>query len=248
MAENTIKAVFFDLGETIINYGNFDKTKAIKEAAKLSHNYLMSIGQPAGSFWRYFLRHLIEIRLRYIWSEWTGREFNSLDIMKNRGARKGYHLTEEQWSQFHWLWYKPLTQRCTVEPDIQNTFEKLTNMGFELGIISNTFINGCSLDRHLKSFGILKFFPIRVYSCSLGIRKPNPDIFEYAARQAGLETHQIAYVGDRIDFDVIGSSKAGMKPVLKSSFSSSGKNIPAGTVTVEKLLELPELFRKPEFN
>ncbi|AQQ70465.1 Pyrimidine 5'-nucleotidase YjjG [Limihaloglobus sulfuriphilus] len=248
MASNNIKAVFFDLGETIFNYGDFDKTKAIKQAASLSYDYLADISQPTGTFLRYFLRHLIEIRLRYVWSEWTGREFNSLDVMKNRGARKGYHLTEEQWSHFHWLWYKPLSEICEIEHDLPQTLDKLTNMGLKLGIISNTFINGCSLDRHLESFGILHYFPIRVYSCSLGIRKPHPEIFRYAARQAKLDINQIVYVGDRIDFDVIGSSKAGMNPVLKRAFSSKNKSIPAGTFAIDRLSELPGLLESAVFN
>ena len=96
MAKREIKAVFFDLGDTIFDFGHFDKTKAIYKAAKLSYNYLKDIGEPAGSFIRYFLRHLIEIRIRYIYSEFTGREFNALEIMKDRGTRRGYHLSEEQ--------------------------------------------------------------------------------------------------------------------------------------------------------
>ena len=139
-----------------------------------------------------------------------------------------------------------MIEQCSIEGDICKTFDSLKAMGLRLGIISNTFINGCSLDRHLDEFGLLEYFPIRVYSCALGFRKPNVKIFEYAAQQIGLESHEIAYVGDRIDFDVEGSAKAGMFPILKRAYSSHGKRIPNGTAVIEKLSELPELLMRKE--
>jgi putative hydrolase of the HAD superfamily len=40
------------------------------------------------------------------------------------------------------------------------------------------------------------------------LRKPDPKIFHYAVKKAGVESAQCIYVGDTISRDIIGSKKA----------------------------------------
>jgi len=60
----------------------------------------------------------------------------------------------------------------------------------------------------LQSYGILEYFNTIVLSCIYGLRKPNPKIFHYAAKMAGVEPAQCIYIGDTISRDIIGSKKA----------------------------------------
>ena len=43
-----IKAVLFDLGETLLNFGKIKKTRLILQGARSSHDYLKEQGQPVG--------------------------------------------------------------------------------------------------------------------------------------------------------------------------------------------------------
>ena len=45
-----IKAVLFDLGDTILNFGEVAKTKIFFQGAKATHAYLTELGQPVGPF------------------------------------------------------------------------------------------------------------------------------------------------------------------------------------------------------
>jgi FMN phosphatase YigB (HAD superfamily) len=51
-------------------------------------------------------------------------------------------------------------------------------------------------------------------SAELGVEKPAPEFFGTVADLAGFPAHQIAYVGDRTDNDVLPAADAGMRPIL----------------------------------
>ncbi len=236
-----IQAILFDLGDTLINFGKVDKTAAIKQAARMSYDYLKNLGQPVSSFRWYFLRNMLEIRLRCLWSDIAGRDFDSFEVMQKIGRRNGYKLTKEQWLEFNWMWYKPLAELAFIEPDIRETFTKLRSMGLRLGILSNTFVGKEALDRHLQEIGILDMFEMRMYSCYHPYRKPDKRIFFDACDKMGLSPADILFVGDRVDTDVAGAIAANIRCVIKKSHANDGKKLPPQIIRIETIAELPQV-------
>jgi putative hydrolase of the HAD superfamily len=239
-----IKAVIFDLGETILTFGKINHVKLFKEGARLSYDYLKSHGQPVGSFGIYFWYNLLTIRLRNLISAINGKDINSTAFLRALGTKKGVHLTGEQWRYYSWLWYEPLSKEAKVEPDIKQTLAKLKNAGLKLGILSNTFVSEYSLEKQLAEIGILDFFSVRMYSYEFDFRKPDLRIFKIAAERIGEPLENIMYIGDRIDKDIKPTLKLGMKSVLKSAYTNTNKPIPQGTLKINNLSELPELIDK----
>ncbi len=244
MPEEQIKAVFFDLGETLLNFGKFDSGRIFKEAARLSYGFLQQLSQKVGGFAYYSMRNLTSIRLHYLFSNIAGRDFDSLALLKKIGRKWHLQLDEQQWQHLAWLWYEPLGKIATVETNIIETLEKLKNAGLKLGIISNTFVHGSSLDKHLMQLGMLEYFPIRLYSYNYNFRKPDRRIFETAAELAGEEPEKTMFVGDRLDNDIKGALKARMLPVLKSAYTNNGKKIPQGVLKINSISELPQVIEK----
>jgi len=239
-----IKAVLFDLGETLLNFGKTRTTKVFRRSARLTYDYLKSLDQPVGSFWWYCLRNLISIRLRCLWADITGKDFDALSLLKRSGVKHGYKLNETQWKEVGWLWYEPLSKLAHVEPDTRGALATLHRMGLKLGILSNTFVSAGSLDRHLAQMGILSFFPYRLYSYQFEFRKPDRRIFEMAADKMGEPAQNILFVGDRLDKDIKPALKAGMRAVLKSAYTNLGKKAPRGVWKIERISELPALIDK----
>ena len=239
-----IKAVLFDLGDTLINFGKVDKTAAIKQAAANSYEYLKSLGQPVGSLRRYFLRNMIEIRCRCIFSDITGKDFDSFDVMKKIGRRQGYKLTDQQWLEFNWLWYKPLAELAFIEPDIAQSLGRLKKMGLRLGILSNTFVGKEALDRHLSEIGILDMFEMRMYSCYHPYRKPDKRIFFDACEKMGLKPENILFVGDRVDTDAAGAIAANIKCVIKKSHANDGRKLPPQIIRVDSIAQIADVAEK----
>ncbi len=83
----------------------------------------------------------------------------------------------------------------------------LRDMGLVIGAAGNT---GVEVERFLRaSCGV----ELVASSAGLGIAKPAPEFFAAIARLAGIEPHRIAYVGDRVDNDVLPARAAGMVAV-----------------------------------
>ena len=244
MPDKKVKAVLFDLGETLLNYGQVNTTRLFRQGARLSYDFLKSCSQPVGNFRYYCWRNLMALRIRHLLSNITKNDFNSLALLRGIGIKKGIRLDGKQWRHFGWLWYEPLSKVATTEPKIKETLTTLKNSGLKLGIVSNTFVNGCSLDKHLKQLGILDFFTVRVYSYEFNFRKPNTQIFKVAAKRIGETLENILYVGDRIDKDIKPAVKTGMQAVLKAAYTNAGKQTPEGAWKINRLCELPGLIEK----
>jgi HAD superfamily hydrolase (TIGR01549 family) len=242
-----IKAVLFDLGDTLINFGKVDKTAAIKQAARSSYDYLNELNQPTGPFWAYFLRNMLEIRLRCIWSDITGKDFDSFDVMKKIGRKRGFNITPQQWLEVNWLWYKPLAKLAYIEPDIVQTMTTLKNMGLRLGILSNTFVGKEALKHHLKEIGIYEFFELRLYSCYYPYRKPDKRIFFDAVSEMGLSKDEVLFVGDRVDTDAAGCIAADIKCVLKKSHANEDKQTPPQIGRIDTISELPQFIADKKY-
>jgi HAD superfamily hydrolase (TIGR01549 family) len=244
MPDRKIKAVLFDLGETLVNFGKFNSTGLFRQGARLSYDFLKSLGQPVGNFEYYCWRNLIALRIRHWLSAITKKDFNSLALLRRIGANKGFRLDKHQWRQFAWLWYEPLSKIAWAEPKTAETLTTLKNMGLKLGIVSNTFVNGWSLEKHLEQLGMLDFFSVRLYSYEFDFRKPDLRIFRIAAERIGELLENIMFVGDRISADVKPAITTGMSAVLKSAYTNAGKTPPKGAWKINGLCELPALIEK----
>jgi HAD superfamily hydrolase (TIGR01549 family) len=244
LAEKKIQAVLFDIGETLLNFGKVDVVALFEEGGKLAHDFLQKLGQPAESLQIFLLKHLWMIRIFRIWSYLTGKDFDSLALLRKMEQKKGVKLSEEQWEEFGWCWYEPLSKFAKVEPDIKQTLEKLKQAGIKLGILSNTFINAVTLERHLAQFDILDFFTTKVYSYQFKFRKPDSRIFVEAAKKMNCEPCNVLFVGDRLDLDIAGASKANMPVVMKRAYTNTNKDIPQNVIKIERLAELPGIVEE----
>ena len=85
-------------------------------------------------------------------------------------------------------------------------------------------------------------------SAGWGIEKPKPAFFERIARELDLEPTAIAYVGDRVDNDVIPSKRAGMTAVFIRrgpwGWIQAGRtDPPEADLVIDNLSELPGALR-----
>ena len=89
-------------------------------------------------------------------------------------------------------------------------------------------------------------------SSDVGIRKPDPRIFEVALKKMGVSAKETGYVGDTISRDVIGAHNAGLglnirinnPRIAHRDVKYQGADIPKPDYVIEQLYELPEIIRK----
>ncbi len=95
--------------------------------------------------------------------------------------------------------------------DVLPVLSQLKEKGLILGLISN-------VDRDMsplfQKLGLKPLLDVVVTPQDSGYAKPQPEIFNEAARKAGIKTSEAMYVGDQYQIDAIGASRAGMKGIL----------------------------------
>jgi HAD superfamily hydrolase (TIGR01509 family) len=74
-----------------------------------------------------------------------------------------------------------------------------------------------------------------------GVEKPDPAFFARIARETGRAADEIAYVGDRVDNDVVPALAAGMTAVhVRRGPWGLLHDTPTGAIGIDSLDELPE--------
>ena len=82
---------------------------------------------------------------------------------------------------------------------------------YQLGIIAN---QPPMITDYLRRRGMLNYFRIVAISERLGMRKPEPAIFEWALQQAKTPPEAAVMIGDRVDHDVAPAKQLGMRTIL----------------------------------
>ena len=101
--------------------------------------------------------------------------------------------------------------KMVLYDDVVPALTDLKGRGLILGLISNIDRDVTPL---LNELGLPSLLQVVVTSQDAGFNKPQPEIFQAALRQAGIQASEAIYVGDQYQIDVGGANKAGMKGVL----------------------------------
>ena len=185
-------------------------------------------------------------------SEQTLRELPAAEIWSRYYLRE-YGLTSEELAPFAeelsflYDYERPCVMR---RPHLKETMEELKAMGLRLGVISN--IISRSVVRHfLAEYDIEELMDCVITSAETGIRKPSPEIFRIAEKAMGLGPEELAYVGDTISRDVIGTRNAGWAMMIQISNPSIAHR-DAGLENagwepdyrIEDLAEIPAILKR----
>uniref|UniRef100_UPI0040486DAE YjjG family noncanonical pyrimidine nucleotidase n=1 Tax=Polaribacter sp. TaxID=1920175 RepID=UPI0040486DAE len=107
---------------------------------------------------------------------------------------------------------------------------------YQLHIITNGFEEVQQLK--LENSGIQKYFKHVITSESVGVKKPNPKVFEHSLVLANTIAEKSIMIGDSLEADIFGALECGMKSIY---FNSTGNFSPSERyVSVTHLLEIKQ--------
>lgn len=210
-----IKAVLFDLGDTLLDFQPMDRPALFRGVAETTYKFLQDHGCALPSFATYYRRHLWVVRRAYVWATLRGREVDSVRAMQRFCGKQGYPTDEAFITELLWMWYQPIIPRSSVAGDVIPTLQRLRDAGLKMGIVSNTLLPGRVLDRHLEMVGLKEFFPVRIYSSEITYRKPKAIMFRAALAQIAAGAEECLFVGDMVKTDIVGARRVGMRSVLR---------------------------------
>lgn len=101
--------------------------------------------------------------------------------------------------------------RYRLFDDVIPALDVLAVQGVRCAVVSNW---DCSLPGVLAQLGILERFAAVSVSAVVGVRKPDPRIFEHTLTLLGVEQRMVVHVGDDPECDVAGARSAGVRAVL----------------------------------
>jgi putative hydrolase of the HAD superfamily len=192
-----IKAVFFDIDDTLYDTSGFAKL-----ARKAALNAMIDAGLPLSHEDAYTL-------LREIIKEKGSNYDRHLNVLTKRvfGEEKPL-LIALGMITYHNVKFALLR----LFPDTMSTLIYLKAQGYHLGVISN----GLTIKQYEKliRLGLYHFFDSVVTSQEAGVEKPDIAIFELAMSRMGCKAENSVMIGNSFNDDILGAINAGMSPVF----------------------------------
>ena len=214
MFRNEIKAVLFDLGETLIRTA---------EPAEIHRRILEAHGVtiPIDAIAKAHEKNMKEFDADEMCKQgqvyWVAM---NLKLLKNLGIEKNAELLAKKIDELWWE-YADLG----IYPDVKETLAELRRKGIKLGIVTN------GLERDYKyvlsGLDLDGLFDIVVGSDACVKAKPNREIFLYAVNKLGMSPQEALFVGNSVKKDFEGARAAGLNALLIKHGSQSPKNVEA---------------------
>ena len=165
-----LRAIIFDIGRVLIRVDVSRAMQGLASGSSLSPGELWSA---------------IEKDPR--WHDWQEGRITPRDWHLHLSRRLGVALSFERFTE---AWNRALDP-APIHGD--QLFQQLGKR-HRLALLSNT--DPIHVDHMEKAFKFFQFFPARVYSCAVGVSKPNPLIYREALRAAKVKAEEALYVDD----------------------------------------------------
>jgi len=207
--ERTVRAVFFDVGNTLlfpypsvsevvrqilVEEGHLHDLSAIDAHMPLVDAYYEDRYREDDTFWT------DEDETSAVWVGMYSLLCRQLGIEAD-AERIALRVYEEFGDPARWRAYD----------DVEPMFERLRERRVCVGLISNW-------DRRLAGIftglGLGRMLDVVVSSAEVGLHKPDPRIFELALARVGVAANEAVHVGDHLYADILGAEAVGMLPVL----------------------------------
>jgi putative hydrolase of the HAD superfamily len=143
----------------------------------------------------------------------TEDEIDISAVMTRSFREHGVELTDDDVRLFLQAAQDVWSSHYALASSTHALLESLRERGLKLALVSNTASPRWLLDPILERQGISERVDAVVLSSEVGKRKPHRAIFERALGELGVEPGEALFVGDRLEADVLGASRVGMKTV-----------------------------------
>ena len=222
-----LRAVFFDLDETLLDTSGTNRARGERITTMLKRE-LPNLDDTS------FLERLLGKDPNTGWAFGIAPLIEELGLLETSLGRNAIEL---------WFFQGCLDLARTL-PGAEEALREISKV-YTLGVITN----GLEYRQRAKfeSLPIHELFDVFLTSEAAGAEKPSPEIFQLALGRAGVLPSEAAFVGDRLDVDVLGAQQVGMTAI----WVDHNGRVPAGTgpepdATLTEFGELPSILLQLE--
>ncbi len=225
MKTDKITDIFFDLDHTL---WDFDKNSA------LTFNKIFKINNVTVNV-DTFLNHYQAINLKY----WKLYRDEKIDKNLLRFGRLEDTFLAVNYKIHPDIIIKLSEDYMTYITDNNFLFENTITIldylknNYKLHILSNGFEE--VQYKKLKKSNILHYFETVTNGESIGVKKPHPEIFNYALKSANTTANRSMMIGDGYEADILGAINVGMDVIFFNMYNTSLND---NVKQIDKLLDL----------
>ncbi len=240
-----IRGVIFDLGSTLIRFEGV-WPEILQESSQVLARQLKRDGYhlDGKSFIEAFTQEILDshqVRER----DWVERTTSSLlrKVLKQYGHRE---VTDEAIERAMLQFYNVSEARWAPMEGVYEVLDELRVKGMCLGMISNAGDEG-NVQRLIDNAQLRPYFKPIFISAAMGIRKPNPKLFEMVLETWDLPADQVVMVGDSLGADIQGAQNVGVHQIWLTTQADTPSNRENASVivpeaTAESITEVPALL------
>jgi putative hydrolase of the HAD superfamily len=190
------KAIIFDLFGTLVpSFSESEYREKVKQIAAI-------LGAPPTKFWQLWSETFYESVTGVI----PGLEAKIITICN----RLGMNIERSKLKEATDMLFNYTAQNMLPRPEAEEVLSELKSRGHKIGLITDC---GGETPILWMETSLAKFFDITVFSCSAGMKKPDPRIYQLATKELGVEANDCLYVGDGSSMELTGASRVGMQVV-----------------------------------
>lgn len=247
--KRSIEAVIFDLDDTLLDWSQpeLEWHEFTRPMADNVYDHLVAEGHSPGDRDRFF--QLLREQVREEWErakeDWSGANFGEAlqKACQEAGADMERLDLEETMRAYDW---RPMPG-VDLYDDARAVLDELRERGYQIGLITNSFLPMWMRDVELEHYGLIHYFDARLTSGDAGYMKPHPAIYEQMLELLAVPAERAVFVGDRPQNDIAGANEAGLISILiDPSHLDRELNGIIPDYTITRLSELLPILEKLE--
>jgi putative hydrolase of the HAD superfamily len=205
-----IKAILFDLGNTLVKYYKRGEFEPILEQS--IHNILDELDS----------RNITTVSFdsamqNAVKENHESKDFKVTPINERFERIFNISINDQVFNDLLCiLFLEPIFSVSKIYNDTIPVLKQLRDSGYKAAIVSNTPWGSPSdiWREEIRRLGLTELVDFSIFCVDVGWRKPHPKIFQYAVNLLGVLPEECVFTGDEPEWDYKGSADFGIRPVL----------------------------------
>jgi HAD superfamily hydrolase (TIGR01662 family) len=218
-----VRGVIFDLGSTLISNEYNNRWSALRPRmilALVTELHAQGLAFNDSAFANAFSNIFNEFDSQ---RQTHFKEITTEYVLQETFKALGLNPNGLDYDQALAAYFGPSEALWTPMPQVHETLTTLKERNLKLAIVSNA-ADTANVMRLIDNHNLRPYFDPIVVSASVGVRKPNPRIFDPVLNAWQLPPAEIVMIGDTLGADILGAQNVGFKSIWVTMESDTPYN------------------------